>query len=180
MKKAIGLLLLIVGLTLTVSAGANFRYYKADRKMTVNITADDNEFIDLKPLQNYSYLNNGKLLIDISPNNPNYPSGGGVGMSHNSTYVFEEVFEVSNELWENSKGDFPICVTISVPTNSGVEVFAGTYYNNGTASIANPGTQIQFVVQHGTPVKVGLVFNNTCESFGMHQVNMDIQAQKCP
>jgi len=85
MKKAIGVLLLIVGLTLTVSAGANFRYYKADRKMTVNITADDNEFIDLKPLQNYSYLNNGKLLIDISPNNPNYPDGGGVGMSHNST-----------------------------------------------------------------------------------------------
>jgi len=66
-----------------------------------------------------------------------------------------------------------------VPANSGVEVFAGTYYNNGTASIANPGNQIQFVVQHGTPVKVGIIFNNTCENLGMHQVNMDIQAQKC-
>ncbi|RUM34638.1 MAG: hypothetical protein DSY33_01590 [Archaeoglobus sp.] len=176
MKKVIGLLLLIVGLMLAVGAGANFRYYHADRKMVVNITADDNELINLKPLQNYSYLNDGKLTIEISPNNPNYIAGEGIGMSHNTTYVFEEMFEVSNELWENNKTNFPIHVTISVPINSGVEVFAGDYYNNGTASIANPATQIQFTVQHGTPVKVGFIFNNTCEALGSHQVNMYIQA----
>ncbi len=176
MKKLLGLLLLIVGLTLTIGVGANFRYYKADRSITVNITADDDELIDLTPLQDYAYLSNGKLLIQISPDNPNYPDGGGSGMSHNTTYVFEEMFEVSNELWENSKGNFPICVQISVPQGKGVKVFAGEYYNNGTASIADPGTQIQFTVEHGTPVKIGFIFDNTCEDLGGHQVNMDIQA----
>ncbi len=177
MKKLVGVLLLIVGLALAVGAGANFRYYKADRSMTVNITSDDNELIDLSPVQPYAHLSNGKLLIEISPNNPNYP-GYGDGMSHNTTYVFEEMFNVSNELWENSKEDFPICVQISVPQNSGVEVFAGNYSDDGTATIADPGTQIQFTVYHGQPVPVGFIFNNTCETLGSHQVNMDIQAWK--
>ncbi len=175
MKKLAGILLLIVGLTLVVGAGANFRYYKADRTITVNITSDDTELIDLDPIQPYAYLNNGKLTIEISPNNPNYP-GYGDGMSHNTTYVFEEMFNVSNELWENKDQNFPICVQISVPQNSGVEVFAGNYNNDGTATIANPGTQIQFTVEHGQPVSVGFVFDNTCETLGGHRVNMDIQA----
>ncbi len=51
MKKLAGLLLLIVGLTLTIGAGANFRYYEADRSITVDIVGDDNEFIDLTPVQ---------------------------------------------------------------------------------------------------------------------------------
>jgi hypothetical protein len=102
MKKLAGILLLIVGLALAVGAGANFRYYQADRTITVNITTDDNELIDLDPVQPYAYLNNGKLTIEISPNNPNYP-GYGDGMSHNTTYVFEEMFNVSNDLWENGQ-----------------------------------------------------------------------------
>ncbi|WP_456328463.1 DUF1102 domain-containing protein [Archaeoglobus sp.] len=175
MKKLAGILLLIVGLSLAVGAGANFRYYKADRTITINITSDDNELIDLDPIQPYAYLNNGKLTIEISPNNPNYP-GYGDGMSHNTTYVFEEMFNVSNDLWENENQNFPICVQISVPQNSGVEVFAGNYNNDGTATIANPGTQIQFTVEHGHPVSVGFVFDNTCEELGAHSVNMDIQA----
>ncbi len=175
MKKLAGILLLIIGLALAVGAGANFRYYKADRTITVNITSDDNELIDLDPVQPYAYLNNGKLTIEISPNNPNYP-GYGNGMSHNTIYVFEEMFNVSNDLWENNESDFPICVTISVPLNSGVKIFAGNYNNDGTATIANPGTQIQFTVEHGQPVPVGFIFNNTCEELGSHSVNMDIQA----
>ncbi len=175
MKKIVGIMLLIVGLALTIGAGANFRYYDADRSIKVNVTTDDAEFIDLKPLQPYAYMSNGKLLIEISPNNPNYP-GYGDGMSHNATYVFEEMFEVSNELWENNQTNFPICVQISVPQNSGVKVFAGEYLNNGTATIANPGTQIQFTVEHGNPVKIGFVFDNTCQDLGMHQINIDIQA----
>lgn len=172
MKKLAGLLLLIVGLTLTIGAGANFRYYEAERSITVNITSDDNEFIDLTPLQPYAYLNNGKLTIEMSPNNPNYP-GYGDGMSVNTIYVFEEMFNVSNELWENENGDFPVCVQISISQNSGIEFFAGDYDN----PISGPGTQMQFTVYHDEPVPVGFVFNNTDKEMGAQTVQMSINAE---
>ncbi len=172
MKKLAGLLLLIVGLTLTIGAGANFRYYEAERSITVNITSDDNEFIDLTPLQPYAYLNNGKLTIEISPNNPNYP-GYGDGMSVNTIYVFEEMFNVSNELWENENGDFPVCVQISINQGDGIEVFAGNYSN----PISGPDTQVQFTVYHDEPVPVGFVFNNTDKEMGTQSVQMSINAE---
>jgi len=171
MKKLAGLLLLIVGLTLTIGAGANFRYYEADRSITVNVVSDDNEFIDLTPLQPYAYLNNGKLTVEISPNNPNYP-GYGDGMSVNTTYVFEEMFNVSNELWENAEEDFPICVQISVSQYSGIEIFAGSYDD----PVSGPGTQIQFTVYHDEPVPVGFIFTNG-EDMGSHQVQMSVNAE---
>jgi len=176
MKKILGLLLLLVGVTMVIGAGATFRYYEADRSITVNITSDDNELIDLDPIQPYAYLNDGKLTIEISPNNPNYP-GYGDGMSHNTTYVFEEMFNVSNDLWENNESDFPICVTIHVTGNGVVEVFAGNYNDNGTATIANPDTSITFTVYHNSPVPVGFIFNNTCLDQGMHSVQMSINAE---
>ena len=172
--KIAGLLLLLVGLTLVVGAGANFRYYEADRSITVEVVADDDEFIDLTPLQPYAYLNNGKLTVEISPNNPNYP-GFGDGMSHGTIYVFEEMFEVSNELWENEDGNFPICVTIKVGTD-GYEVFAGEYNDDGTATIADPGTTISFTVEHGSPVPVGFVFDNAGKTPGSYQAQMSIEA----
>lgn len=182
MKKIAGILLLIVGLALAVGAAANFRYYEADRSITVNITSDDSELIDLDPVQPYAYLNNGKLTIEISPSNDNYP-GYGRGMSHNTTYVFEEMFNVSNDLWENNDTErypsgFPICVAISISGEGAgyVKVFAGDYNDDGTATIANPSTQIQFTVYHDQPVPVGFVFDNTCATQGGHSVQMDINA----
>jgi len=176
MKKLAGLLLLIVGLTLTIGAGANFRYYEAERSITVNITSDDNEFIDLTPLQPYAYLNNGKLTVEMSPSNPNYPysdSGYGRGMSVNTIYVFEEMFSVSNELWENENGDFPICVHISLSDGDGIEFFAGNYDN----PIGGPGTHLDFTVYHDEPVPVGFVFNNTDKEMGTQSVQMSIIAE---
>jgi hypothetical protein len=171
MKKLAGLLLLIVGLTLTIGAGANFRYYEAERSVTVNITSDDNEFIDLTPLQPYAYLNNGKLTIEISPNNPNYP-GYGDGMSVNTTYVFEEMFNVSNELWENEDADFPICVRISLNQGDGISFFAGDY----DSPISGPGTQIHFTVYHNQPVPVGFIFDNTNKDLGSNGAQMSVSA----
>ncbi|WP_457752570.1 DUF1102 domain-containing protein [Thermococcus sp.] len=178
MNKVIGLVLLLVGMMLAVGAGANFRYYEAERDITVAIVADDNEFIDLTPLQPYVYLNNGKLTVEISADHPDYPEGRGTGLSPNTTYVFEEMFEVSNDLWENYVVDgnitltdaYPICVSISVPLNSDITLFTGEY--NGTSS-----TQIQFTVYHGQPVKIGMVFDNTGLDLDYHQVQMDISAE---
>lgn len=170
MKKIAGILLLVVGLTLTIGAGANFRYYEAERGITVDIVADDDELIDLTPIQPYAYLNNGKLTVEISPNNPNYP-GYGQGMSTNTTYVFEEMFNVSNELWENNNSNFPICVQISV-TQGHLQIFAGNY----SSPLVNPGTQIQFTVYHGQDVPVGFVFDNSNASMGNKQAQLSISA----
>ncbi len=171
MKKFAGIALLLLGLALTIGAGANFRYYEADRTVTVAIVADDDEFVDLEPLQPYAVLSNGKLLIDISEYNSNYP-GYGSGMSHNTTYVFEEMFNVSNDLWENNDTDFPICVHIKLDGDEGIQAFAGDY----DSPTAGPGTTISFTVYHGSPVSVGLVFDNTCQELGDHRVQMSISA----
>ncbi|AEC52105.1 hypothetical protein PNA2_1190 [Pyrococcus sp. NA2] len=168
MNKLFGIALFLAGLMLAVGAGANFRYFEASRDVTVAIVSDDNELIDLTPTQPYAYLNNGKLTVEISPNNPNYP-GYGDGLSTDSIYVFEEMFEVSNELWENENGDYPICVTIKA--EAPVEVFAGDY----DSPIAGPDTQISFTVYHGDPVPVGMIFNNTGLT-GEQQIQIEINA----
>ncbi|NJE09195.1 DUF1102 domain-containing protein [Thermococcus sp. M39] len=172
MNKLIGLALLLVGMMLAVGAGANFRYYEADRDIIVAIVADDNELIDLTPVQPYARLSNGKLYIDISEYNPNKPEWGGLGLSPNTTYVFEEMFNVSNDLWENNQTDFPICVTLSVSGSYDVKIFAGNY----TSPTAGPAASITFTVYHGSPVPIGFVFNNTNMSPGSYQTQLQIHA----
>ena len=146
----------MIGMLLAVGAGANFRYYSADRTASFDVVSDDNELIDLTALQPYVTYNNGKLYVDISQDNPNYPEGAGIGLSPNTTYVFEEMFEVSNELWENDNGTYPICVTIK-SDHDNVLLFAGDYDN----MIAGPDHNIEFTVEHGDPVPIGMIFNNT-------------------
>ncbi|AEH24905.1 DUF1102 domain-containing protein [Pyrococcus yayanosii] len=170
MNKFFGMALLLAGMMLAVGTGANFRYYEASRDITVDIVGDDNEFIDLTPLQPYAILSNGKLVIDFSANNPNYP-GYGDGMSPNTTYVFEEVFEVSNELWENEDGDYPICVTISA-VHPNIQIFAGDY----DSPIAGPGSSISVTVYHGSPVPIGFIFDNTNAALGSYQFQLQIDA----
>ncbi|BAA29653.1 DUF1102 domain-containing protein [Pyrococcus horikoshii] len=169
MNKLFGIALFLAGLMLAVGAGANFRYFEANRDMSVAIVSDDSELIDLTPVQPYVYLNNGKLTVEISSNNPSYP-GYGEGLSTDSIYVFEEMFNVSNELWENAQQDYPICVTVKA--ESPVKVFAGTY----NSPIAGPDYQISFTVYHGQPVSVGMIFNNTGLSSGEHQFQIDVSA----
>ncbi|CUX78116.1 DUF1102 domain-containing protein [Thermococcus chitonophagus] len=170
MNKLFGFALFFAGLMLAVGAGANFRYFEASRDVNVAIVADDNELIDLTPLQPYVYLNNGKMTIEISSNNPHYP-GYGSGLSPDSTYVFEEMFEISNELWENADQDYPICV--EVKASDGVQVFAGSFDN----PTAGPAGNISVTVYHGSPVKIGMIFNNYGKNLGSEQFQLDINAE---
>lgn len=164
----------MIGMVLAVGAGANFRYYSADRHASFDIVTDDNELIDLTPLQPYVKFNgDGNIYIDISDSNSNRPSGGGAGLSPNTTYVFEEMFEVSNELWENNETDFPICVKINT-NHEQVMVFAGNY----TSPVAGPAQNIQFTVYHGDPVKVGMIFDTTNATLGSEQFTMTITADR--
>jgi len=171
MNKLFGLALLMVGMLLAVGAGANFRYYSADRQASFDIVSDDNELIDLTALQPYVTYDAGKLYVDISQYNPNHPSWGGNGMSPNTTYVFEEMFEVSNELWENNQTDYPICVTIKTQ-HAGVALFAGDF----NSPIAGPDNNIQFTVYHDNPVPVGMIFDNTNSTLGSYQFQMSVEA----
>lgn len=161
----------MVGMLLAVGAGANFRYYSADRQTSFDVVTDDNELIDLTALQPYVTYDAGKLYVDISQYNPNHPTGGGTGMSPNTTYVFEEMFQVSNELWENNETTYPICVTIKTEHDD-VMIFAGDYDN----MIAGPASNIQFTVEHGNPIPIGMIFDNTNSTIGQYQFQMSIEA----
>ncbi len=161
----------MIGMLLAVGAGANFRYYSADRSASFQVVSDDNELIDLTALQPYVTYDAGKLYVDISQYNPNHPEGGGNGMSPNTTYVFEEMFQVSNHLWENNQTNYPICVKIK-SDHDNVLLFAGNY----TSPIAGPGDNIEFTVEHGNPVPIGMIFDNTNATEGMDQFQMSFEA----
>ncbi|ASJ01218.1 DUF1102 domain-containing protein [Thermococcus gorgonarius] len=169
MNKLFGLAFLMIGMLLAVGAGANFRYYAADRSASFQVVSDDNELIDLTALQPYVTYDAGKLYVDISQWNPNH--NGGNGMSPNTTYVFEEMFQVSNELWENNQTDYPICVKIKT-YHDNVLIFAGNYTN----PIAGPADNIEFTVEHGNPIPVGMIFDNTDAALGMDQFQMSFEA----
>lgn len=161
----------MVGMLLAVGAGANFRYYSADRTASFDVVSDDNELIDLTALQPYVTYDAGKLYVDISEYNPNHPDWGGTGMSPNTTYVFEEMFEVSNDLWENNQTNYPICVTIK-SNHDNVLLFAGDY----DSPIAGPSNNLEFTVNYGDPVPVGMIFDNTNASLGMDQFQLSFEA----
>ncbi|NJE30407.1 DUF1102 domain-containing protein [Thermococcus sp. 18S1] len=155
MKKIIGLFVLIAGLLIAVTASsANFAYFEADRNVHIQIVPDDNELIDLRPIQPYAYItDNGMLVIDLSHNNGNWQEGYGEGVSPNSTYVFEEVFGVSNDLWEQT----PICMEITYSGGDEVTFFEGDYVPGQTV-----GSDHLFVtIMPGDVVRIGMIINTT-------------------
>ncbi|WP_457752232.1 DUF1102 domain-containing protein [Thermococcus sp.] len=154
MKKILGLVILMAGLLIAVTASsANFAYFHADRTAHIQVVPDDNELIDLEPLQPYAYINeNGMLVVDLSHNNANWEDGFGEGVSPNSTYVFEEVFGVSNHLWEET----PICMNVTYSGNGGVLFFTDNYVPGETTGKTN----LYMTVQPGEVVKVGMIINS--------------------
>lgn len=100
-----------------------------------------------KPVNPYSYRD-GFLKIDISKDSPLYP-GYGEGLSPDSIYVFEDIFEIENNVSET--GADIICVTI---TSDSPEIalfinsFEGIWFD-----------EIEFTVESNSSVKVGMVFN---------------------
>ncbi|CUX78115.1 hypothetical protein CHITON_1336 [Thermococcus chitonophagus] len=153
---------------LVLGAGATFSDYNASRSVHWDIVTDDTELIDLTPIQPYSYINQttGKLVIDFSTNNPNYP-GYGDGISPASEYNFDEVFGVSNHLWE----DMDIVVEIK-STNSHIELYGadGDVYSayDGVKASASDSARdwVCFVVPNNATVKIGIDLSANGDSPG--------------
>lgn len=113
--RFVGIVLLVGALVFALGIGADFASYDADRSVHIAVVADDQELIDLKPGQPYAYIGeDGKLYIDISSDNKNYPTGGGLGISPDAKYSFDCMIYVSNHLWEEN---VTINVTISSNNN---------------------------------------------------------------
>ncbi|NHW88772.1 MAG: DUF1102 domain-containing protein [Archaeoglobales archaeon] len=133
-EKGIGMLLLGAAVLLALGIGADFSDYTAQRSVHIAIVADDQEFINLEPMQPYAYINsNGILVVDFSENNPNY-KGGGKGISPKSEYNFDKVFRVSNDLWSNDSEYGNIIVTIR-SDNTDVELYCKDNPANPTGNI---------------------------------------------
>jgi len=154
MKKILGIFMLIAGIVIAVGASsANFAYFEANRTIHVAVVPDDSEFIDLKPMQDYAYIDDdGTLVVDLSTGNGNWKEGLGKGVSPDSLYVFEEVFGVSNDLWEK----MPICVHIQYTQegNGTILFFTGDYTGQAGA------TELVFTVDPGKVVRVGMIVNS--------------------
>jgi hypothetical protein len=154
MKKILGLVILMAGLLIAVTASsANFAYFHADRNVHIQVVPDDNELIDLEPLQPYAYINeNGMLVIDLSDANSNWEDSFGTGVSPNSTYVFEEIFGVSNHLWEGT----PICMQITYSGGNAVSFFEGDYTPETIGS-----DSLEVTVMPGDVVRIGMIIDST-------------------
>lgn len=166
---------------LVLGAGANFSDYKTQRSIHWDIVADDNELIDLTPVQPYAYINDaGVLVVDISPENPKWP-GYGNGLSPNSEYNFDEVFNVSNDLWEDGMA---IVVRIT-SDNTDIQFYGAdeNIYESTTGVVAaysdTAKNDVCFVVQNGDAVSVGMDFtvgNDPIDS--VHNAVMHIEAYR--
>ncbi len=179
-KLRFGLLGMIATLAIVLGVGANFSDYNADRSVHWTVVTDDTEIIDLTPIQPYAYIgDDGILVVDFSPNNPNYP-GYGDGISPASEYNFDEVFEVSNDLWEQ----FPIVVRVT-SNNTNVEFYGhegGVFaVDGGQAATASDSARddVCFVVQPGQSVKIGMDLSANGDSPGdIWNVSMKVKAYR--
>ena len=142
MKKYGGIILLAMATLFAMGVGADFASYDADRSVHVAVVADDQELINLKPVQPYEYIDqDGKLVIDISKDNDNWQSGLGQGISPDAKYAFDCMFEVSNDLLDN--------VTINVTVTS-----SNTLVKLYLTQSDNAGTTVNFDVEPGEAVCV--------------------------
>ena len=179
-KMPLGILGAMVALSLVIGVSATFSDYNADRSIHWNITTDDTELIDLKPIQPYAYItDNGELVVDFSPNNPNYP-GYGDGISPASEYNFNKVFAVSNHLWENT----PIVVRVT-SSDTHVEFYShegGVYAVDGGAAAtasASARNDVCFVLGPNSEKKIGMDLSANGDSPGdVWDVTMTVKAYR--
>jgi len=159
MKKILGIFMLIAGILIAVTASsATFAYFEADREVHIEMVPDDDELIDLVPLQPYADINdNGMLVIDLSMQNANYWElflenlTIGKGVSPDSIYVFEHVFGVSNHLWEN----VTICMHIEYSGSGAISFFEGEYTNE-TVGV----DELEVTILPGETVEIGMIIDS--------------------
>ncbi len=175
-----GILGALVALSLLIGVGATFSDYNASRSVHWKITTDDAELIDLTPIQPYAYISeNGELVLDFSPSNPNYP-GYGDGISPSSEYNFDEVFKVSNDLWEN------VTIVVRITSSSAnVEFYSrdgGVYsVDDGTLATSSDSARkdVCFVLTPGSEKKIGVDLSADGDSPGdIWNVKMTIKAYR--
>ncbi|RLF80460.1 hypothetical protein DRN44_07240 [Thermococci archaeon] len=195
---ALGMLGLLVAFAMALGTSATFRDFEVSRSTHIEVVADDNELIDLRPGQPYAYINDeGKLVIEISKNNPNWPGNPdspyydenwtedmGIGISVGSNYNFDHVFYVSNHLWENKN------ITVRIVSSSeGVAFFhpAGKVYGTYTGETPTESdeaiTDICFVLEPGTELGISMEFAGGAK--GSYASNITVYAWpeedfKCP
>lgn len=159
MRKILGMFILIAGILIAVTASsAHFAYFEASRDVHVAVVPDDAEFIDLVPLQQYAFIDDdGTLVIDLSTGNENWEPGLGMGVSPNSTYVFKEVFGVSNHLWEGT----PICVHIQYSASDQEGAGGTILFFTGDYTGQAGATELTFTVMPGETVKIGMILDST-------------------
>lgn len=132
-----------IGIMLLLLIGAR-GLYPAD-PLTVVYASSGGGNLTIKPLPPYSHPDGeGFLMVDISPDSPFYPGSGG-GLSVNSTYVFEGVFEIGNN--QSETGYSEICVLVS-SSDPKIGFFVGGF--NGTWS-----DSVEFTVGAGESVELG-------------------------
>ena len=181
------ILLLILGSLAIVSfigLGADFRSYEAVRGFSVHVVADDQEFIDLKPVQPYAYLNpsDGKIYFDFSQLNPNYPGSGGIGVSPNTTYAFDKVFNVSNHIWANDSEYYDgVCVQVQVAGNLAAII---DLYSPQAENAVDPSTAadtISINLNGGEEAPVGMVIDTNGRNLGTFdgQISITAHAGSC-
>ena len=159
----------MMGIIVAVAAtSATFAYFEAERSVHVEIVPDDNELIDLVPLQPYAFIgtDGGTLVIELGKTNTKWPGNPdspyfnqswvgtemGSGVSPDSIYVFEHVFGVSNHLWEG----VPICMHITYGGTGGVTFFTGDYEGQ------TGETTLDVTIMPGEMVPIGMIINSTC------------------
>ncbi|MEM0202834.1 MAG: DUF1102 domain-containing protein [Archaeoglobaceae archaeon] len=181
------ILLLLMSAIVAVSLlglGADFRSYHAERNFTVAVVADDEEFIDLTPIQPYAFIDDdGKIYFDFSQYNPNYP-GGGKGVSPNTTYAFDKVFKVSNDLWEDDSGYSGICVQVS--TGGNIVGILSLYSPDdiyGHTTPESSANSVSMFIEGGNSSWVGFVINTNGYTAGNTidgQITVVAHAGNCP
>lgn len=141
-------------------------FYKEPIPVVYALADANNAYLSIEnPLPPYAYLSDGFLRVDISNQSPFYP-GYGEGLSPNTIYVFEGVFEIYNNESETGFGE--ICVKIS-SNSSHLAFFEGSY----TGFRAQ---DIEFTVPANQSVPVGVYFNTTGLPLGDYTQGMTIQA----
>lgn len=136
------------------------------KPIPVVLAVDGNVSVPIEnPLPPYAYLSQGYLKIDISNQSPLYP-GYGEGLSPDTIYVFNDVFEIYNN--ESETGESVICVSISSPT-SVIGLFVSPYTGIWSQNI-------EFEVPANQSVQVGMRFNTTGLPLGDYNQNITIQA----
>ena len=181
MKKllALGMLGLLVAFAAALATSATFSDYNASRSVHWTIVTDDTELIDLTPLQPYAYINDGGVLvIDFSANNQNYP-GYGDGISPSSEYNFDEVFEVSNDLWEDTT------IVVRITSNlSNIEFYGhegGVYAVSGAPATASDSAsdEVCFILNRGDAKKIGIDLSANGDSPGdIWNAKMTVEAYR--